>query len=127
MRIPKHKVGVLLSLLTTLALWFLTGCLPYDKTNNLGQTEKPHLYWKEIDVVISDIDKRHWYASGHHYTIDLTVRSDEYGLSESFSLNGMDAAAKWEYSEGDTVKAELFSWVIDSTGEVTKREINQVY
>ena len=38
--------------------------------------EQPHLYWKDIDVTIIDIDRRHWFAKTHHYVVDLTVKSE---------------------------------------------------
>lgn len=110
-----------------LGLIFLTGCFPHNKDYDFKSKETPHLYWKDIEVVIADIDKRHWYASSHHYKIYLTVENDEYGLSQSFTIDGSKAKEKWEWNKGDTVKAELFSWVMDSTGEVVRREINQVY
>lgn len=110
------------------ALMFLIGCSPKSNNGHAHKlAETPHLYWKDINVVITDINKKHWYASGHHYKMYLTVESKEYGLSESFTLNGSDAKEKWGYEEGDIIEAELYSWVMDSTGEVIRREINKVY
>lgn len=40
--------------------------------------EQPYLYWKDIDVVVEQVDRRHWLACGHHYEVKVTVRSDEY-------------------------------------------------
>lgn len=110
-----------------IGLIFLVGCSLHSENCNFKPAESPHLYWKDIDVVITDIDKSHWYASAHHYKIHLTVESDEYRLTESFDLIGSKAKEKWNWNKGDTVKAELFSWVMDSTGEVLQREIHQVY
>lgn len=110
-------------LFTMLILLCFTGCSP----NKNIPTETTHLYWKDIDVVITSIDKRHWYASGHHYKVYLTVESDEYRLSESFTLNGSKAKEMLKYDKGDVVKAELLSWVMDSTGNVIQRKINKVY
>lgn len=91
--------------------------------------EQPHLYWKDIDVVVEQVDRRHWFASGHHYEVKVTIRSDEYNLdyTDVITGGGMFRPKQWSYSEGDIVKAELYSWVMDSTGEVIKREIHRVY
>lgn len=92
--------------------------------------EEPHLYWKDIDVTVTSVDKRHWYALTHWYEVIVTVESDEYQLTYTETFNGsgvFGCPSQWEYSEGDIVKAQLYSWVMDSTGEVVKRQINQVY
>ena len=85
--------------------------------------EEPHLYWKDIDVVVTSVDKKHWYASTHWYEVRVTVESEEYQLTYTDTFKGSGAfgcPSQWEYSEGDIVTAELYSWVIDSTGEVVK-------
>ena len=100
------------------------------KDNAYQPQEQPHLYWKDIDVVVTDIDKRHWFASTHWYVVNLTVQSEEYGLIENFEIEGSGAFGcpkEWNYEEGQTVRAQLYSWVIDSTEEVTRRKINKVY
>lgn len=91
--------------------------------------EQPHLYWKDINVVVEQVDRRHWFASGHHYVVKVTVRSDEYNLdyTDVFSGGGLFTPKQWSYSEGDIVKAKLYSWMIDSTGEVIRRKIHRVY
>lgn len=70
--------------------------------------------------------------SGCYYSIvcSVWVKSDEYQLNftQNFRGGGFFGRPKqWKYKEGDIVKAELFSWVMDSTGKVVKREINQIY
>ncbi len=92
--------------------------------------EQPHLYWKDIDVVVTSVDKKHWYASTHWYTVKVSVKSEEYQLNytQEFKGSGFFGCPKqWEYNKGDTVKAELYSWVMDSTGEVVRREIHRIY
>lgn len=49
--------------------------------------EQPHLYWKDIDVVVEQVDRRHWLACGHHYEVKVTVRSDEYNLDYTDVIN----------------------------------------
>ena len=105
------------------------GC-GYEPDPNYVPPEQPHLYWKDIDVVVTEIDKRHWFASTHWYVVNVTVESEEYGLEQTFEIKGYGAfgcPSQWNYQDGDIVKAELYSWVMDSTGEVTKRTINRIY
>lgn len=111
-----------------------TICLASCHTEATDQTyqapEQPHLYWKDINVTIVDIDKKHWFAGTHWYVVDLTVESEEYKLIETFEIKGSGAfgcPSAWNYEEGQVVEAKLYSWVMDSTGEVVKREINRVY
>lgn len=118
------KKIALLVVLTAMLLLSACSCSSYTPK------EQPHLYWKDIDVVVTDIDKRHWFAGTHWYVVEITVESEEYGLEETFEIEGSGAFGcpeQWRYEEGQTVKAELYSWVMDSTGEVVRREINQVY
>lgn len=89
-------------------LLYLTGCSEYIKDYEFKPKETPHLYWKDIEVVITDIDKRHWYASSHRYQIYLTVESDEYGLSQSFTLTGSEAKEKMEMGQGRYRKSRTF-------------------
>lgn len=120
----------LLSFLITIViiLCFFTGCdLPQT---DYVRPEEPHLYWKDINVVVTDIATRHWFASTHWYQVDITVESKEYGLERTFTYKGsgmFGCPSQWGYDTGDVVKAELYSWVMDSTGEVVRREIHAVY
>lgn len=109
-------------------LFSLCGC-EFENNTNYVQPEEPHMYYKDIDTKIIDIDKKHWFASTHWYEVRLTVRSDEYNLEETFEIKGSGAFGQpkeWEYEKGDTVSVKLYSWVMDSTGEVVKRKINNV-
>lgn len=113
-------------ILPLMLLVFQYGCA---QSVQYERKEQPHLYWKDIDVVVEQVDRRHWFAGGHRYEVKVTVRSDEYNLdyTDVFTGGGLFTPDQWSYSEGDTVKAELYSWVIDSTGEVIRREIHRVY
>lgn len=88
--------------------------------------EQPHLYWKDIECIVKDCDYKYWYASGTHFKANITVYSDEYDLTQTFDLNGYDAKTCESLSKGDIVTCELYSWVMDSTGEVIRREINRL-
>lgn len=121
------KYALIIVLLIALCL---TGCNIKTKDSAYQPQERPHLYWKDIDVIVTDIDKRHWFATTHWYVVNITVESEEYGLIKSFEIKGSGTFGcpnEWDYEEGQIIKAELFSWVMDSTGEVTRREINKIY
>lgn len=117
--------GLLLILLCAYGLHIFASKYPIE-TSETVSVEQPHMYWKEINVIVDDIDKKTWYASTHHYKVNITVHSDEYGLVESFEFNGGDAKDVWDYDKGDVIKAELHLWVMDSTGEVVRREIGSL-
>ena len=111
-------------------LFSLTACGESMAMEQQPPKERPHLYWKEIEVEVVNIDKRHWFAGTHHYVVDVTVYSEEYNLTKSFTYQAGEAFAVipcWNYQKGDIIKAELYSWVMDSTGEIVKRDINKVY
>lgn len=97
---------------------------------NTEVTENLHLYWKDVDVEVIDIDKKYWYSVVPRYEVKITVKNEEYSLIYTDTIKGSGAfgcPSQWRYKEGDIIKAELYSWVIDSTGEVVKRKIHRVY
>lgn len=85
--------------------------------------ESPKRYYKYADVVVTDIDARHWYASGHHWTTHITVKNEEYNISKSFNYTGSAAKEMSDLKKGDIIQAEIRSYVIESTGEIVSREI----
>lgn len=120
----------IIAILTFLALatLFLASCTMPD--NSDMHTEQPHLYWKDINVRVVNVDRVHWFALTHQYEVEIQVQSDEYNLLGEDTFHGSGAFGcpeQWNYEVGDTVKAELYSWVNDSTGEVVRREIHQIY
>lgn len=55
---------------------------------------------------------------------------DEYQLTYTDEFAGSGAFGYPEqgnYRKGDIVKAEMYSWVMDSTGEIVRQEIHKVY
>lgn len=123
---------IVLSVITLIAGTILVVfCVDIIKSNpnlqneNITPKEEPHLYWKDIDVVVTDINKKHWYATVHRYEIDVTVHSEEYGLTKTLSVysSGPFVPEQWDLERGDTIKVKMNSWVMDSTGQVVRREI----
>lgn len=101
------------------------GCVKND-----ANYEPPHVYHKDIDVVVESVQRQYWFATVPRYSVLVKVKSDEYGLEKEYSYYGSGAFGcpeQWNYNEGDIIKAELYSWVMDSTGEVVKREIGELY
>lgn len=110
-----------------LFLFMLSGCTQgYQYTTK----EKPHLYWKDIEVEVENVNRQHWFATTHRYSVQISVKNEEYQLTfteEFYGSGAFGCPHQWEYNEGDIVKAELYSWVMDSTGEVIRREIHRIY
>ena len=127
-----HHITTILFLISILLIsLFISGCsADTTSASNYEPVEQPHLYWKDIDVTVTDIEKKHWFAGTHWHQVTTYVHSDEYNIDGEYTEKGsgiFGCPASWDYETGDTVKAELYSWVLDSTGEITRREINQVY
>ena len=120
---------ILIISLTILLCFSLCAC-DVQPNKNYTPQEQPHLYWKDIDVVVTSVEQRSWYATVHRNVLYITVESEEYRLTKSFTLESsgtINNISCWNCKVGDTVKAELYSWVMDSTGEVVKRDINKLY
>jgi hypothetical protein len=104
--------------------------LTFEPDPNYSPPESPHLYWKDVDVVITDIQKdRSFNGRLYLYKVTVTVKSKEYNLEEDFTFEGNNwyQPKFWNAKKGDTVKAQLYSWVMDSTGQIVKRRLNCLY
>lgn len=107
-------------------LMLFIGCSP--STLSYVPPEEPHLYWKTIDVTVTDVYTARS-LNGRVRTKTITVHSEEYGLTETFtekSVGWFNNISFWDAEVGQTRKATLHSYVLDSTGEVVKREIASV-
>ena len=110
-------------------IFSLVGC-SYEPDPNYVPPERPHLYWKDIDVEVVSVDKHTWFATVHRRVAKITVYSEEYNLTKTltYEVQGMWVNnPAWGCKEGDIIKAQLYSWVMDSTGEVVRRDINKIY
>lgn len=114
------KIGS--KLLVCLMVFCLVGCEPIDYTPK----EQPRLYYKDIEVVVTNVDRRQWFAITHHYVLDITVYSEEYGITKTFSSQGtgMWRPNHWDAQKGDTITAILYTWLLDNEQRVVRREIH---
>lgn len=117
---------IVTSIVSTLSMLFISKLAYSNSNQTTTKSEEPHLYYKTIEVVITDYDYKHWFATAHQYQATITVRSDEYDLEKTFFLNGDNAKQMEKYKKGDTINAELFTWKIDSNNTIVKRSINKL-
>lgn len=88
--------------------------------------ERPSLYYKTVLVEVVSVNQRTWFAGARHYIVELDVKSNEYGLTKHIEERGSGFFGQpecWNVKKGDLIDATLHSWVMESTGEVVKREI----
>lgn len=91
--------------------------------------ENPVLYYKDIDVVVVENRKYNHWGKVKNYSQSITVKSEEYDLEETFTYRGSGMFINmpyWSVKEGDVIQAELYSWKLESTGEITKRKIGNL-
>ena len=126
-----NKQRVIISIIVVLVtmIWLviidfcIDGLLKTSHTPN--NAPEATLYYKEVPAVVTHIEYSHWYASGHHYTADVTIKSEEYNLSETMHLTQGDAKKVEGVKEGDIVTTTLYSWVNDD-GKVVERELSGI-
>nr|DAM23987.1 MAG TPA: hypothetical protein [Caudoviricetes sp.] len=123
-------VFIIISILLLVGLFTLVAISDSNTSSNTNQQEeKPVLYWKDIDVKVVSNNKHSWFVKTRFYKQEIKVVSDEYNLEETFYLTDSGAFANmpyWNIKEGDIIKAELYSWKLESTGEIVNREINKL-
>ena len=103
-------VLVILAVIITaiLGCWVVHEMLIYEPDPNYVPPEKPHLYWKDIDVIITDIQKDRS-LNNRFLRVTVTVKSKEYNLKEDFIFEGNwyylgdDGVMQtgWQYIEGN--------------------------
>ena len=130
------KEKVIINSICIITMFLLIGILisiialdSNTSSNTNQQEEKPVLYWKDIDVKVVSNNKHSWFVKTRFYKQEIKVISNEYNLEETFYLNYSGAFANmpyWNVKEGDVIKAELYSWKLESTGEIVNREINKL-
>lgn len=118
--------AIIFCVVVAIFVYQVVDLMQWEPDPNYVPPEKEHLYWKTIEVEVIDADCRHWYASGHHYTADIKVYSAEYDLTQSFHLEFNDAKELQNTKNGDILEATLYTWKLDSTDTVIKREIHSI-
>lgn len=114
----------------------LTGCNG-NTANTSGNAQpqpapQPVLFYKTIQVTVLDIRQEYYNVKSHSYTVSVKVKSDEYNLEKTFTLNGGNMggdpysyeAYSGQLKVGDKVNCELYSWKQGET--VTRRELNRL-
>lgn len=112
-------------LITGLLLLSLCSCGVSNtsvSTSPSTRYEEPHLYNKTVTATVLDIDVRVGYRGWRF--VDMEIYNQEYNLTRTIHLDGSHAAVMSDCDEGDVVEVTLLSWVIDSTGEVVRRELH---
>jgi hypothetical protein len=69
-------VNRIIAAMSILALLIcICGCAFPEPDPDYVPPEQPHLYWKDIDVVVIDISRRRWFAGTHWHEVTITVES----------------------------------------------------
>ena len=113
--------------LTLIFLLLLSSCNLLHQEN----TEQPYLVTETIDVQIIDIERNQWWAAyAYNFEVTVTVQGIDYPVTKKYSFTGRGIYGQpkqWNYHKGDIVKAEMYTYIIASTGEVVSRTIHKVY
>ena len=92
--------------------------------------EQPEAYYEDIYVVVTDIEKKQYYAGTSIREVTLEVYSQEYNLTKRVTAidKGFFVTLSYmEYEKGDTVKARLCTVFMKSTGQIIDRYIDIIY
>lgn len=109
-----------------MGMYFLSTPEEFSTEQPRAPAEQPHLYWKTAKATVEKIDYRHWYASGHHYTCDITIHNEDYDLTESFHLTFADAHRMEGVRKGDVIEVTINTLKMDSTGRIVERYIGSI-
>ena len=112
-------------ILVIITLFVFTSC-----NSNYAPSEQPLSYAETINVVITAIDKKQWFAGTAQREVKVTVYSEEYNISykDTVRYTGMFGnMSLWQAKEGDIVKARMIVFYMQSTGKITNRYIDKVY
>lgn len=126
----KKIIAILLVIVGILGVSSCSGVNSYTIGNSTNITKNAQnsirRYYKDIEVVIIEKENSsRWNGFRHINKTNITVYSKEYDLE--YSTTVMTRTSLWEAQIGDTIRAELFSWKNEDTGEIIKRAINRIY
>ncbi|MBE5819776.1 MAG: hypothetical protein E7310_03010 [Clostridiales bacterium] len=92
--------------------------------------EQPKAYFEDIYVVVTDIDKKEYFAGTTIREVTIEVYSKDYNLTKRVTetYKGMFGNMPYmEYEKGDTIRARLCTTFMESTGQIVDRYIDKVY
>ena len=119
-----YILGILIIIVIVSMLLLLCGCGEVtDSTQSPIESEV--LYWKDVECEIED----YWFNAAVPTLCSgwVKVKSEEYNLEETFDLHGFEASEMRDYVEDNkTITCEMYSWVLDNTGEVTRRMLHKI-
>lgn len=121
------RKNIIIALLTALLLF--CGCDGNHEYDYAPPPDTNHLYWKDIEVVITDVEHQVYGAApAIRRSVKISVYSEEYDLSDSYIFENISILDDcYSYEKGDIVTAELYTWKNNVTGKINKREINKIY
>lgn len=82
-------------------------------------------YKTDIKVIVTQAYTNHWYASGHHWTADIEVFSEEYMIGRSLHLINAEAMEAYDTKVGDILDATMVT-VVDENDDMVNRYISNV-
>lgn len=113
-----------LVIIFSLCFLLLTAC----GTAPQSSEERPVTYlyhtYEECEVV--DIDTHQWYASTHHYRVEIEVWCENLGDTHYFEITGSGAFGKpieADLQEGDKVMMRMTT-IVDENGVVLGKWLN---
>lgn len=127
-RLKPMKKFIKTTLVIALCASLLAGCSSKGNIDN-----KPHWVYRDINVEVASIrieDTNNLFFKD----IYITVKSEEYGTRATFVEEGVETSSHGdlpvEFQDievGDTIKAEVALYIVDSTNEVQEMEIERLY
>lgn len=91
------------------------------------QVEHYKVETKDVNVTVTNIEKKHWFALTHWYSVKTQVHCDEYNIDDTFEEKGsgiLNAPISWDFEVGDVVEAEIELVVDNKTGNIVSHEID---
>lgn len=126
-QVMKRSVKTTLLIVLSLLAIIATGAIE----QTLQVPEGTELYKQDIDVEVVEIDKlitprSYGLGSIDEYYVDITVYSEKFNTTEEFRYSDLFYNKYYEVEKGDIIQAELYTYKNKKTGEIVKRQINEL-
>lgn len=126
-QVMKRSVKTTLLIVLSLLAIIATGAIE----QTLQVPEGTELYKQDIDVEVVKIDKMitprsYGLGSIDEYYVDITVYSEKFNTTEEFRYSDLFYNKYYEVEKGDIIQAELYTYKNKKTGEIVKRQINEL-